>query len=116
MAWQKRTRHCEEGKARRGDRRECLWCNPPDFQVAQLVHPSIQGIATACGLAMTCCFLREAPMRSTPRDTHWSFDSPCRVQHVFDEDAVAPCGVIHQNMRDCTDEFTVLQYGTSTHE
>ena len=34
---QKRTRHCEEGAARRG--------NPPDLPAAQLVQPSIQGIA-----------------------------------------------------------------------
>jgi hypothetical protein len=35
---QKRTRHCEEGEARRG--------NPVDFPETELVLPSIYGIAT----------------------------------------------------------------------
>jgi hypothetical protein len=46
---QKRTRHCEEGAARRG--------NPPDLPAAQLVQPSIQGIATpVCALVRNDMF------------------------------------------------------------
>ena len=43
---------------------------------------------------------------------------PClhRIQHIFDEDAVAARGVIDQNVGDGADELAVLEDGTAGHE
>ena len=32
----------------------------------------------------------------------------CRVEHVFDEDAVSRCGVVHENMGHRAHQFAVL--------
>jgi hypothetical protein len=47
------------GPQARGDRRECLWCNPVDRSMHQLGDRKIRGIATSgfALLAMTCSFL-----------------------------------------------------------
>ena len=37
------------------------------------------------------------------------------IQHIFDEDAVAGCGVVHKNMGDGADELAVLDNGTAGH-
>ena len=47
------------GAKRRGDRRECLWCNPPNRKTHQFSNRNIHGIATSgfALLAMTCSLL-----------------------------------------------------------
>ena len=37
------------------------------------------------------------------------------IQHVFDEDAVATSGIIHQHMSDSTNKFPILNNGTPAH-
>ena len=39
----------------------------------------------------------------------------CRIQHVFDEDAVAHGGVIYQNVGHCAHQSAVLDDGTAGH-
>ena len=39
-----------------------------------------------------------------------------RIQHIFDEDAVAACGIIDQHVRDSTYELAVLDNGAAAHE
>ena len=39
----------------------------------------------------------------------------CRVQHVFDEDAVAGIRLVDENMGDGADELAVLDNGTAGH-
>ena len=38
------------------------------------------------------------------------------IQHIFNENAVAPGGIVHQHMGDGPDEFAVLHNGTAAHE
>ena len=38
------------------------------------------------------------------------------MQHIFNKDAVAGCGVVHKHMGHCADQFTVLDDGTAGHE
>ena len=38
-----------------------------------------------------------------------------RIQHVFDKDAVAHCGIIDENVGRCADELAVLNDGTAAH-
>ena len=37
------------------------------------------------------------------------------VEHIFDEDAVARCGIVYKNMGDCADQFAVLNDGAAAH-
>ena len=39
----------------------------------------------------------------------------CRFQHIFDEDAVALCRIIHQHMGYRADKFAVLYNGGTGH-
>ena len=41
---------------------------------------------------------------------------PRLVEHIFDEDAVALCGIIYQNVCDCSDELAVLNDGAARQE
>ena len=38
------------------------------------------------------------------------------IQHVFDEDAVAPGGIVYKDMSHGADQFAVLKDGTAAHE
>ena len=38
------------------------------------------------------------------------------IQHVFDEDAVASCGIIHKNMGNGSNKLAVLDNGAAAHE
>ena len=40
----------------------------------------------------------------------------CSIQHVLDEDPVSPRRIIHQDVRDRSHQFAVLNDGTTTHE
>ena len=40
----------------------------------------------------------------------------CRgVEHIFDEDAITRCGIVHQNMGHRTDELAILNDGAAGH-
>ena len=38
-----------------------------------------------------------------------------RIQHIFNKDAVAHGGIVHQHVGHSTDEFAVLDNGTAGH-
>jgi len=40
----------------------------------------------------------------------------CRIQHIFDEDSVAPGWVIYQDMGHRSNQLAVLDDGTAAHE
>ena len=39
----------------------------------------------------------------------------CRVQHVFDEDAISGSGIVDEDVGDGADEFAVLDDGAAGH-
>ena len=39
----------------------------------------------------------------------------CCLQHILDEDTVAPCGVVDEDMGDGADEAAVLDDGAAAH-
>ncbi len=39
----------------------------------------------------------------------------CRIQHIFDENAISRRRVVHQHMGDSADEFSVLNDRTAGH-
>ena len=41
-------------------------------------------------------------------EIHNNTSSSCRIQHVFDKDAVSRCGIIYQHMGHSADQFSVL--------
>ena len=42
--------------------------------------------------------------------------SPCCFQHILNKYSVSPCRVIYHNMRDRTDQLSVLDYRRAAHE
>ena len=42
--------------------------------------------------------------------------SPCRVEHILNEDPVPSGGIVHQNVGDCAHQASVLDDGRAGHE
>ena len=59
-----------------------------------------------------------SPLRGSSLDSVGAIcDRPlgCRVEHVFNKDAVARCGVIDEDMGNSAHQFAILDNGTAAH-